>query len=94
MDIPNEISFRPHKPLRRDFLRVGSLSLLGMHLSEYLGMQSAFAATGGRTNPNAKAQACIMLWARRRAESSRHLGSETQQQLQTDLDERGRHSDL
>ena len=62
MDIPNEISFRPHKPLRRDFLRVGSLSLLGMHLSEYLGMQSALAATGGRTNPNAKAQACIVLW--------------------------------
>ena len=62
MDIPNEINFRPHKPLRRDFLRVGSLSLLGMHLSQYLEMQSALAATGGRTNPNAKAQACIVLW--------------------------------
>ena len=30
--------------------------------SQYLEMQSALAATGHRTDPNAKAQACILLW--------------------------------
>ena len=49
-------------PGRRDFLRVGSLSLLGVSLSQYLELQSAMAAV----NPDgparqAKAQACILL---------------------------------
>ena len=45
---------------RRDFLRVGSLSLLGVSLSQFLRLQEALggtpAAVGG------KAQACILLW--------------------------------
>lgn len=40
---------------RRDFLRVGSLSFLGMHLSQYLRAASGQKATG-------KAQACILVW--------------------------------
>src|SRR5437867_12029617 len=46
---------------RRDFIRVGSLSLLGIHLSQYLGIKSAMAATHG-IDKTAKAQACILLW--------------------------------
>src|SRR5438094_7878116 len=46
---------------RRDFLRVGSLSLLGISLSQYLELNSLMAAAG-RVDKNAKAQACILLW--------------------------------
>ena len=42
---------------RRDFLRAGSLSLLGVNLSQYLQLRSLFAST-----KEAKAQACILLW--------------------------------
>src|SRR6266480_4035130 len=45
---------------RRDFLRVGSLSLLGISLSRYLELQSVMAAEGNR--PKGNAQACILLW--------------------------------
>ncbi|MBM3776446.1 MAG: DUF1501 domain-containing protein, partial [Acidobacteria bacterium] len=41
---------------RRDFLRVGSLSLLGIHLRQYL-----MAAVEGAARKG-KAQACVMLW--------------------------------
>ncbi|MCH2693369.1 MAG: DUF1501 domain-containing protein [Acidobacteriia bacterium] len=46
--------------LRRDFLRVGGLSLLGLNLSQYLAFREATAATG--SVPKAKAQSCILLW--------------------------------
>src|SRR5215831_13024925 len=46
---------------RRDFLRVGTLSLLGISLSQYLEAKSALAASGASTN-RAKAEACIMFW--------------------------------
>jgi hypothetical protein len=42
-------------PARRDFLRAGSLSLLGMGLSQYFGLAEAQTAAPG------KAQACILL---------------------------------
>ena len=42
---------------RRDFLRAGSLSLLGVNLSQYLQLRSLLAST-----KEAKAQACILLW--------------------------------
>ena len=45
---------------RRDFLRVGSLSLLGVSLSQYLRLKKVQAANGVQTS--AKAQACILLW--------------------------------
>ena len=46
---------------RRDFLRVGSLSLLGISVSQMLRMESALAkATGAVTK--GKAQACILLF--------------------------------
>ncbi len=45
---------------RRDFLRVGSLSLLGVSLSQLLRLQSALAGVPGMGG--AKAQACILLW--------------------------------
>ena len=43
---------------RRDFLRVGSLSLLGVSLSQFLRLQEAL----GGTPAAGKAQACILLW--------------------------------
>ena len=46
---------------RRDFLRVGSLSLLGISLSQYLELNSLMAAAG-RVDKDAKAQSCILLW--------------------------------
>jgi len=48
---------------RREFLRVGSLSFLGLSLSQYLQLKSLVAAeraTG--TSQRAQAQACILLW--------------------------------
>src|SRR5438094_217555 len=47
---------------RRDFLRVGSLSLLGIGLSQYLEMKSLMAAAGVEADKKSKAQACILLW--------------------------------
>src|ERR1700693_3523757 len=41
---------------RRDFLRVGSLGFLGIHMNQYL--RAASTAAG----PDGKAQACILLW--------------------------------
>src|SRR6266540_1372260 len=47
---------------RRDFLRVGSLSLLGINLSQYLRLKQVMAAQPGNSPQKAKAQACILLW--------------------------------
>ena len=47
---------------RRHFLRLGSLSLLGLNLSHYLRVQSALAAAGSNPAQAAKARACILLW--------------------------------
>ncbi len=47
---------------RRDFLRVGSLSLLGINLSQYLRLKQVMAAERGSSALHAKAQACILLW--------------------------------
>ena len=48
-------------PNRRDLLRVGSLSLLGISLSQYLELQSLIAGTNDVAHQKAKAQACILL---------------------------------
>ncbi len=46
---------------RRDFLRVGALSSLGIGLSQYLSLKQAVAAlTGGEAA--ARAEACILVW--------------------------------
>src|SRR6516164_7689884 len=45
---------------RRDFLRVGSLSFLNIHLAQYLQLEKAMAAA--QVGRKAKAQACILLW--------------------------------
>ena len=45
---------------RRDFLRVGSLTYLGIGLRDLLGLESLMAAQG--VSPSGKAQSCIMLW--------------------------------
>src|SRR5262245_18987378 len=47
---------------RRDFLRVGSLSLLGIRLSQYLQWRPVMAGTPRNASSKAKAQACILLW--------------------------------
>jgi hypothetical protein len=47
---------------RRDFLRVGSLSLLGINLAQFLRLNQAMAATAEKAKSKAKAQACILLW--------------------------------
>ncbi len=46
---------------RRDFLRIGSLSFLGIGLSQYLALKNAMAAAG-RIDQKAKTQSCILLW--------------------------------
>ena len=46
---------------RRDFVRVGGLSLLGIHLSQFLKLRSVMAASDGARS-KAKAEACILLW--------------------------------
>lgn len=46
---------------RRDFLRVGALNFLGIHLSQFLAARAA-QASGAAAAPKAKAQACILLW--------------------------------
>lgn len=49
--------------LRRDFLRVGSLSFLGISLSQFLRLKSILAAQGvHEASRKATAQACILLW--------------------------------
>ena len=45
---------------RRDFLRVGSLSCLGISLSHYLQLKHAIGAE--TVEANQKAQSCILLW--------------------------------
>src|SRR5690348_7702846 len=45
---------------RRDFLRAGTLSFLGIGLSDFLRVGNAYAAAGAATP--AKAQSVIMLW--------------------------------
>lgn len=47
---------------RRSFLRVGSLSLLGMSLSHYLRHKSLMAAAGFDVERTAKAQSCVLIW--------------------------------
>ena len=47
---------------RRSFLRVGSLSLLGMSLSQYLRHKSVMAAAGLDAERKATAQSCILIW--------------------------------
>ena len=47
---------------RRDFLRVGSLSLLGINLGQFLRLNQAMAATAVKPQSRPKAQACILLW--------------------------------
>ena len=49
---------RPHLPGRRDFLKVGALSYMGLSLSDYFQLSSLMAGT----NPKAKAKSCIMIW--------------------------------
>ncbi|MCY3757341.1 MAG: DUF1501 domain-containing protein, partial [Acidobacteria bacterium] len=49
----------PHPLGRREFLRVGALSYLGLSLSEYFQLSSLMAAP---TAKPAKAQSCILIW--------------------------------
>ncbi|MFK8112893.1 MAG: DUF1501 domain-containing protein [Rubripirellula sp.] len=44
---------------RRDLMRVGGLTALGLQLSDFFQLQRAMAATG---LPTAKAKACILIW--------------------------------
>jgi hypothetical protein len=46
---------------RRDFLRVGSLTFLGINLSQYLELKQAVAQAKVAAAPE-KAQACILVW--------------------------------
>lgn len=45
---------------RRDFIKVGALGFLGIHLSQALQMESAMAAAG--VKPGGKAKACILVF--------------------------------
>jgi hypothetical protein len=46
---------------RRDFIKVGSLGFLGIHLSQALRLEAAEKAATGK-QPEGKAKACILLW--------------------------------
>jgi uncharacterized protein (DUF1501 family) len=47
---------------RRDFLRMGALSFLGLNLPDYLRLSHTQALAATETPGSAKAQACILLW--------------------------------
>lgn len=46
---------------RRDFIKVGSLGFLGIHLSQALRLEAAATAVTG-AKPEGKAKACILVW--------------------------------
>ena len=62
MSKPGCLTCKSGRVVRRHFLRVGSLSLLGMNLSQYLNIRSVLAAGGSDSTPTGKAQAAILLW--------------------------------
>jgi len=47
---------------RRDFIRVGSLSFLGIGLQQWIQLKQLMAAGNGGVSPKAKAESCILLW--------------------------------
>src|SRR5262245_51508370 len=48
---------------RRDFLRVGSLGVMGIGLSQYLSITKALADSGvNMVTAEGKAKACILMW--------------------------------
>ena len=47
---------------RRDFLRVGSVGVLGLSLSQVLELESVMAAGSKAASGAGKAESCIMLW--------------------------------
>ncbi len=47
---------------RREFLRLGSLSFLGISLRRYLELKNLMAAEKGLLDRKGKAEACILLW--------------------------------
>jgi hypothetical protein len=57
----NSLRSNQREWLRRDFIKVGSLSLLGMNLSQSLLLESAVAAATGR-QPRGKARSVILVW--------------------------------
>ena len=75
---------------RRSFISAGSLGFLGLSLSEYL---SAAAATP-KLPADGKAKAVILFWLEGGPSHIDTWDPEIQQQLQADLDQRGRHPDL
>jgi len=52
----------PHNLRRRDFLRVGSLGLMGISLSQYLRMKQSFAGISEAVSYTPKAQSVILLF--------------------------------
>ena len=62
----NKVGFLSQREMlagRRDFLRVGSLSFLGIGLSQYLHLQHLMAGAAANSDARkAKAQSCILLW--------------------------------
>src|SRR5262245_40883761 len=56
------LACNPDNLQRRDFLRVGSLSLLGINLAQFLRANQSMATPAETSTSKAKAQACILLW--------------------------------
>ena len=54
--IPNPKFQIPNRPSRRDFVRIGGLSALGLALPNFLALRSQAAV------PMAKAKSCILIW--------------------------------
>lgn len=51
-----------HRVPRRDYLKAGSLSLLGLNLPEWLRLRQAMAAESGGERPRAKACIFLFMW--------------------------------
>ncbi len=58
--LPNSTNRPCHGPSRRDLLRVGVLSALGIGLADLLRLRAHAAETGGDSSP--KARSCILIW--------------------------------
>ena len=81
---------------RRDFLRAGALTFLGLSLSEYLQLSAAptFAKSALLSVKSKKAQSCILLWLEGGGESPGYLGCEGQLRTQAHLNQRPGNSDF
>ena len=77
---------------RRDFLRLGSLSLLGANLTQYLQFKSLMASAGVDVEKEATAKSIIVLWLEGGASHIDTYDPKPNQLVQADFHQRSRDS--